>query len=292
MISRKFFSSYKFIFCYRLLDSSLQSSTKIFLKKINLNLAVVSFVERDLRIMGKALRSSPIFQSSIHIFCFIFLLLISIPQAMSNEVRKPLSIPVSQPFDLTKATNKLEIEIKIEEEKQHTFYLTFFENVKARSSVLEKKNKFWYSDAMTYVKLFTLIPYYAVKNHLFSSQIVELNHHQSKLAEILGNKPNHKVENGIDVYFFNSLQERGILTPIRLSIYRVNQDEEQKIYDKKVDPIPHEYSWVYNRVIDYLILKPGLYRVTAEVLKDNPYLIGFLSDFRIDDITQTPNKIN
>ena len=220
------------------------------------------------------------------VICFLVIMFsISIPKTsysmsfFASELEKkykPLSIPASVPFDITKKGNEVETYIKVTERYGYTFQLEF----RYYNPEHDKNSKYYpsflrrtFGDIGRFKKYF---------KEYTKEELAEILVDHNRVRKLIDREEleNHKF-----------IKYPGIATPIHLIVTKINEDGSEKIFSDVISQTKKMGSGssiaFYKVIIGYesytklipqgkktSLLPIGIYRVKAIALKDSPELVG------------------
>ena len=221
------------------------------------------------------------------VICFLVIMFsISIPKTsysmsfFASELEKkykPLSLPTSVPFDITKKGNEVETYIKVEEEHGYSFELEFRYYDPSR----DKHSKYYRSPLKRFFSQIGRFEKYFKK--YTKEEWEEIN---TDFRRVLNFVDHGKLENGKFVKY------TGIATPIHIIVTKINEDGSEEVMTDLISETKNITSGgiaFHNVIIGYErstkltykgkakltnILLPGMYRVKAIAEKDSPELVG------------------
>ena len=210
--------------------------------------------------------------------CFLVIMFsISIPKTsysmsfFASELEKkykPLSLPTSVPFDITKKGNEVEAYIEVEKWAGYSFMLEF----RYYDPRDDKNSKYYRNSLERAISEISMFKKYSRK------------YSKEELAEIFidYNRVRNLVDHG-ELENGKFIQYAGIETPIHLIVTKINDDKSEKnIFDDISQTKKwgsggttfHKIIFGYNQDNKKILLFPGIYRVKAIAEKDSPELVG------------------
>lgn len=188
----------------------------------------------------------------IKIFSLIFIITVfaSVKNiyAMSSSLKeeKPLQLPARVPIDVTKKGNKVEALIEVKKKGGYAFELEFHYDDPRRSK-------------------------YAWVNFI-KSFFPEKKYSDEEYREIM--KDNNRVWKlvGCNTSYCKS---PGVPTPIHLIVLKIKDDgSKEMVFDEIKNPVLDSWGYTFNKKISIVRFDSGLYKISAESIKDSPDLSG------------------
>jgi hypothetical protein len=188
--------------------------------------------------------------------------------------------PVWYPIDATKKGSKLEIMVRVDVEDSYGLWLCFYTN---RPEYQNRKRRFgeygpgvisWREGIMSF---FPSAPYPPLTK--------EQREYENRLSEMMFGekfvdhhfiKANEKIPTPVKIQLFS---KEGLKIPIFYFNEKTMQAEQ--VPDEGIEPQLDGLGESYDKKIGAAILKPGIYKIIIEILKDNPGLKGIRTEFAL-----------
>ncbi|MBM5783202.1 MAG: carboxypeptidase regulatory-like domain-containing protein [Pelagibacterales bacterium] len=196
-----------------------------------------------------------------------------------NPLKKLPSTPYALPIDISKKNNKAEIDLRIKTEKERAkldsdiiaFEMKFFWHDPRKSESLEKMfswvkiNNFF---ALTAFQVVTYPIYWVMEGRKYDKKYTK-----EERKEIFSDR--NRVLNLLDHEELTSsgtvIRHKGIPIPnIRITITDLNDPDKKVIYNEVLEVKKHTSTGgnFYKYFLSHTSLKPGNYKVVAEVQSD------------------------
>lgn len=187
-----------------------------------------------------------------------------------GTINNPYQLPVSVPIDITRKGNKLEFYVEVKENSGYSFELEYRYN----DPRYNKNSKYYegffrrnFKEISTFQKYF---------KEYSKEELNEILEDYDRVRRLIDYEELIKFGTG-ESYKSQWIKHQGIPTPIHLTIFKIAKNENQKVILDKINEYPKLISWggTFNKTIDNgMHFDVGIYKISAESLKDSPELIG------------------
>ena len=200
---------------------------------------------------------------------------------LSDRKSDLLTTPARLPFDITKKGNKVEMLVKIKKRDSYITQLEFhFDD--PRFTEDQRKNRRLFPSAWHSWAAWIKVMIFGFDNKEYSKEEMEvLMKDHDRVKRLTGEEELISSGTGI-TYQSKWIKHPAVPTPIHLKITKLEKNGSEKILFDEVVENPEKKELHTNKCgyfrcrhnIETMILDTGIYRFSAEALRDSPELIG------------------